>query len=143
MYTIVSERRRARITIELSGRVSTAEALRATSQAAAMARADDLDRFLCDLRAVERGPGGLVEVAAAIAVHLRPGMRVAFVACDRQRPVVRRLVRFCGSPMAMYVAETRQAATRWLQSRRSRRPVRPPTKPEPATTASARAESAA
>lgn len=142
MYTIVSERRRTRISITLSGRVATAEALRAVSQAAALARADELDRFLCDLRDVERGPGSLLAVAAAIAVHLRPGMRIAFVARDEQRPTVRRLIRFCGSPAAMHVANTRQAAARWLQARRQRMPESPPARVEPAA-APARAESAA
>lgn len=141
VYTIVSERGRARITIELSGRVTTAEALRAVSQAAAMARADDLDRFLCDLRGVERGPGGLIEVAAAMAVHYRPGMRIAFVTGDRQGAIVRRLIRLAGSPTGMHVAGTRQSATRWLQSRRARRAAPPPAKPEAAT--ATRAESAA
>lgn len=141
MYTIVVDRGHARIAIEAGGRLTTAEALRAVSQAFALARADDLTRFLCDLRCVERGPGGLAEIAAAIAVHYRPGMRIAFIAAERQAPLVNRLRRFSGSPDGILVTASRQAATRWLHARRPRRSA-PATPADPAEAAT-RAESAA
>lgn len=99
---------------EFSGYVSTGEALRAASQAFALAEAGHLDRAICDLRGVERGPEGLQVVRAACAGRIPPGARVALVAGPAQRRLARWLARMGGRHGAVAEFPSREEAEEWL-----------------------------
>ena len=101
--------------VTFSGRVTSAEGLRAISQAFALADAGSVRTALCDLSEVERGPGNYLELAVALATRIRPGMRIAFVAGRGQRPFVRRLARFSGIQQGLGLFERRAEAERWLR----------------------------
>ncbi len=99
-----------------SDRVTSAEGLRAISQAFALADAGAVTAALCDLSDVRRGPGNYLELGVALATRIRSGMRIAFVAGRAQRPFVRRLARFSGIREGLGLFETRQEAERWLSA---------------------------
>ncbi len=96
MYTIHVDSRRALLQVELSGRLTTGEALRALSQAMALAEATPVRGALVDLSEVDRGPGGLLMLAAVFSARYRPPLRVAFVGRPAQAPLVVRFINFTG-----------------------------------------------
>ncbi|MGE5594497.1 MAG: hypothetical protein ACM3S1_00520, partial [Hyphomicrobiales bacterium] len=96
MYAIRVDDQRKLLRLELSGRVTTDEALRAVSQAYALAEAGAILGVLCDLTPLDRGPAGLLLVAAAVAAGYREGMRLAFVGGEHQARAAERVVRFSG-----------------------------------------------
>jgi hypothetical protein len=104
------------VEIELSGRMTTAEALRAVSQACALAETDGSSRAICDVRGVERGPGNLLLVAAMLAAHYRRGMRVALVARPQQLGLAQRFARYTGARERVGAFATPEAAANWLAS---------------------------
>jgi len=109
--------------ITFSDRVTTAEGLRAISQAFALADAGSVTSALCDLTGIERGPANYLELAVALATRIRPGMRIAFVASRAQRPFVSRLARFSGIGDGLGLFETRTNAEQWCNGEsRGRQP---------------------
>lgn len=115
MYSIRAQRGEL-LDTELSGRLTTAEALRAVSQSFALAEADGIWRAVCDVRAVERGPGNLLLVAASFASRYQEGMRVALVSRPEQLALVRRFARYTGSRAGVAAFLTPEAAANWLDS---------------------------
>lgn len=105
------------IEAELSGRLTTAETLRAVSQAFTLAEADGITRAVCDTRGIERGPGNLLLVAAAFAARNREGMRVALVSRQEQFALVQRFARYTGARAGVGVFTMLETATSWLTSR--------------------------
>lgn len=116
MYVIRTDAPRRVLTIECSGHLPTAEALRALSQAALLMEAGGITRVLCDLSRVTRGPGGLLPVAAALHVRRDERWRVAFVTGPRQRRMVQRLVRFSGLRKGVVVLGRATDARSWLEA---------------------------
>jgi len=95
VYIIRVDAERPLLNVELSGAVSTEEALRAISQASTLAEAGHARVVRCDLHTVREGPDCVPLVAAALAANCRPSFSVAFVGQDEQlralRPFLRRL----------------------------------------------------
>ncbi len=104
----------ARIEAEFSGHVRAEEALRAASQAFALAEAANLDRAICNLRGVERGPEGLAEVGAAIAWRMGPTARVALVIAPGQHRLAQWFARRAGGPGAISAFHSITEAAAWL-----------------------------
>ena len=98
----------------LSGGLGTAEAMRAISQASALAEADGLRLALCDLRAVDRGPSGTMLVATGLATGFRAGLRVAFAARAEQAPFLQRIIRQSRIRRGIRVFESPEEAEGWL-----------------------------
>jgi hypothetical protein len=102
------------LTVTFSEKVSTEEALRAISQAFALADAGAITNATCDLRAIERGPGNALIIAAALASRMSDSMRVAFIVEPAQRPYVRRIARFTGIRTGLGLFESEDEAKSWL-----------------------------
>lgn len=115
MYTIRTDKARGVLVIELSERLQTEEAERAIEQAFALAQASDIDSVLCDIRALERGPAGLLGLAAVFSLRFIAGLRVAFVGVRGQAGMARRFARFSGHPEAVRYFNSDAAAETWLQ----------------------------
>lgn len=115
MYAIRVDATRHILTIDLSGRVTTPEALRAVTHAFALAEASALTAVVCDIRKVRRGPGGLLPVAATIALRLSPGMRVALLGLPEQEPFVERIIRYTGSATGLRFLESETEAASYLE----------------------------
>ena len=111
------------IEAEFSGRLTTAETLRAVSQAFTLAEADGITRAMCDTRGVERGPGNLLLVAAAFAARNRIEVRVALGSRPEQFALGQRFARYTGARTGVGVFTTRETATAWLNSGEA--PARP------------------
>lgn len=105
------------IEAELSGRLTTAETLRAVSQAFTLAEVDGITRAVCDTRGIERGPGNLLLVAAAFAARNRGEVRVALVSLPGQFALVQRFARYTGARAGVGVFTARETAIEWLNSR--------------------------
>jgi len=114
MYAIRVDNSVAILRVELSGRVTTAEALRAASQAYTLAEAGNIAAVECDLAAVRRGPGGLLVIATALAAGFRTGMRIAFVGTPGQCRIAGRIARFSGMKDGIRTFETQEGAAAWL-----------------------------
>jgi hypothetical protein len=115
MYTIRAQHG-GLLDTELSGRLTTTEALRAVSQSFALAEADGITRAVFDVRGVERGPGNLLLVAAAFASRYQRGMRVALVSRPEQFGLVQRFARYTGARAGVGAFVTPEAAADWLDS---------------------------
>ena len=115
MYTIRVDAPRKLLFVELSGRLTTDEGLRAISQATALMEASDLVGVHCDTSELMRGPGGLLLVAAAVAAAHRPGMFIAFVGRPRHLRTIERLLRFSGLTEGVDTFEVAADAQRWLE----------------------------
>ncbi|MCE7927793.1 MAG: hypothetical protein HUU14_07155 [Dehalococcoidia bacterium] len=124
MYTIRVDTAHGLLEIELSGRLVTSEALRAMSQAFAIAEAGTLTTTLCDVRELDRGPASSMVVAAALAVRFQPGSRLAFVARQPQLRFLQRVIRFSGIREGVLAFPAREEAETWLlpSMRAARRP---------------------
>jgi hypothetical protein len=122
MYAIRVEAARQVISITLTDRVQTAEALRAVSQLFTLAEASDIKSVLCDVGQVQRGPGGLLVAAAALSARFTPGMRMAVVGRGVQLRIARRFVRFSGVRSGIELFESMPEAEVWLatSARRTR-----------------------
>jgi hypothetical protein len=115
MYAIRVDASRHILNIDLSDRLTTAEALRAVSQAFALADASALPAAICDIRNLRRGPGGLLVVAAAISFRLQPGMRIALVGTAGQEPLVERVIRYTGLTTALQFVESPMEAEAFVE----------------------------
>lgn len=114
MYAIRVDTAHGLLQIELSGRLVTSEALRAMSQAFAIAEAGSLTTAICDIRNLHRGPAGSMVVAAALAVRFQPRFRLAFVAHESQIRFLGRVLRFSGIRQGIRVFERSDVAETWL-----------------------------
>ncbi|GMV85964.1 MAG: hypothetical protein AMXMBFR80_18190 [Dehalococcoidia bacterium] len=110
----------ARVEAEFSGHVRAEEALRAISQAFALAEAGNLERAICDLRGVERGPEGLAVAAAAAACRMGPNTRVALVIVPARQRLARWFARRAGGPGAIAAFHSMPGAAEWLEMNRPR-----------------------
>ena len=77
MYTIREDSVKKLLTVEVSGKVRNEEALRAISQAFALADASEIRAIRCEITDLRKGPAGLMTLAATLTLHHRPGMRLA------------------------------------------------------------------
>lgn len=93
MYAIRARADERLIEVVANGQMAPEEALRAVSQAFALAEAGGISRGLCDLSALDRGSRGIVVLGAAFASRFQPAQRVAVVCAPRQRSFCRRLAR--------------------------------------------------
>ncbi|MBI5949248.1 MAG: STAS/SEC14 domain-containing protein [Chloroflexi bacterium] len=114
MYTIRVEASLHLLRVELSGRVTTEEALRAINQSAMLAEAGGLGMVLCDMRETRRGPGDLAVVAASLALRAPEGMRIALACEPAQVAIGKRLVRFSGLRRSLQVFDSVATAEAWL-----------------------------
>lgn len=105
--------------VSFSDVVPTEEALRAISQAFALADAGSIAAAICDLRDITRGPANSLVVAAALASRYRMGMRVAFIASPGQVPFIRRVARASGIREGLGVFDSIPRAESWLAARGS------------------------
>jgi hypothetical protein len=124
MYAIRVDDQRKLLHIELSGRITTAEALRAISQASVLAEASDILAVLCDVTRVEHGPGALLLVATSLNAAHRPGLRIALVANDDQLRVATRIVRFSGLRDSLVAFTSVEEAEAWLEPLPAAAPLR-------------------
>ena len=115
MYAIRVDASRHMLNVELSGRLTTAEGLRAVSQAFALAEASSLRAVVCDARTLRRGPGGLLLIAAALSFRLQPGMRIALLGVAGQQALVERLIRYTGSPTGIQFVESASEAETYIE----------------------------
>lgn len=116
MYSIRVDAESNQLLVALSGRVTTAEALRAVSQAFTLAEAGHILAIRCDTAGLQRGPGGTVLVAAAIAARYRDGMRLSIVGDGVRRRLAERIARFSRIPAEGILAvDTVAEAQAWLQ----------------------------
>lgn len=114
MYTIRVDSAQQILRIEMSGRVTTGEALRALSQAMALVDASRLASVSCDVSEVTRGPGGLLMLAAVFSSRYRYPTRVAFVGAAAQVRFVQRFINFTGHAYAMGFFTPVENADGWL-----------------------------
>jgi len=105
------------IEVTLTGCVPAGEALRAISQAGALASAGGLGRALCDLRGVQQGPerDAFPVIEAALRDALQPGRRAALLCRDEQLGLLRRLVRGAGGEIGVFTRV--DDARSWLAGR--------------------------
>ena len=115
MYAIRVDATRHVLSIEVSGRLATAEALRAVSQAFALAEASGIRAAICDARGLGRGPGGMLMVAATIAICYQAGMRIALVGAPEQQRVGERLISFSGIGDGFRFCESMGEAEAWVE----------------------------
>jgi hypothetical protein len=108
---------------EFSGRVSTAEALRAVSQAFALAEAGHLTRAVCDIRGIEAGPdpSSLEVIATSVSSHLAGGRRIALLCTIRQLRLARKFARLTGAREEIGLFTRPVDAEAWLSGRPVRR----------------------
>ena len=114
MYTMRVDPNRELLSVEVRGRLTTEEALRAVSQGFTLAEAGRIRGIFCDLAGLNRGPGGMLIVSAALASRFRPDMRMAFVGNATQLHVARRLIRFSGVRSGLATFDTVAEADEWL-----------------------------
>ncbi len=107
------------LTLTFSEHVSTEEALRAVSQAFALADAGTIPKAICDITTVERGPTGSLVIAAALASRMRSGIRIAFVTTAGQRRYIRRIARFSGIREGLGLFHSVDEASDWLREERA------------------------
>ena len=88
MYAIRVQVEEGRLAVRASGQVGPEEALRAVSQAFALAEAGSITRATCDLSAVEGGSSGIVVLGAAFASRVQPSQQVAIVISSWRTPCV-------------------------------------------------------
>jgi hypothetical protein len=114
MYTIRVDSAQQMLRIEMSGRVTTGEALRALSQAMALADASRISAASCDISEVERGPGGMLMLAAVFSSRYRSPMRVAFIGEPGQARTAQRFINFTGHSYSMGFFTPSENAGEWL-----------------------------
>jgi hypothetical protein len=121
MYVIRSLQPSALLHVELSGCVSTEEALRAISQAATLASVDGAVSVLCDVSAVSEAPDTLVPAAVLLGSAISPAMRVAVVSQPHQQPLIEKLMRVARVRRLVRFFQDQQSASAWLASASRRR----------------------
>lgn len=114
MYTMRVDATTNLLSVECRERLTTEEALRAVSQAFALAEAGNIRGLLWDLSQLRRGPGGLLVVAAAVACRYQTGMRIALVGSGIQLELARRFIRFSGLRTGLRSFDSEGQAHRWL-----------------------------
>jgi len=113
MYVLRDDAATQTLRIELSGRVSTAEATRAVSQALALAGAGGRTRAVCDLTGVRLGPEELEAVAAVLKCHASV-LRMAFVGRGPQLTAAIRFAELASLERFSGVFTTIADADAWL-----------------------------
>ncbi|MGH2634016.1 MAG: hypothetical protein ACRDG3_11445 [Tepidiformaceae bacterium] len=114
MYTIRVDQGQRLLVMALSERVDTDEALRALSQALTLSETDGISAVVCDVTAVQRGPGSLIHVAAGLALGYRPGMRIALISGSDQFSTATRFMRYSGLRDGVRVFSSAAAAEAWV-----------------------------
>jgi hypothetical protein len=93
MYLIRVDQARRLLTLELSGHVTTDEAVAAMCIVAEIVRTDGLKAARCDTFALEYGPDRPAAVAAALAAVIPAELRLAFAGPEEHRRGLRHLLR--------------------------------------------------
>lgn len=114
MYSIQDDATTGLLRISLSGRVPTAEAARAVSQAFALAEAGGRQRLLCDLRDVTRGPEEPAVLVSQVRARADANLRFAFVGNGKQLRMARKLAQEAGISLQSGVFTRLEDATAWL-----------------------------
>lgn len=114
MFTIRADASQRMLRLDFAGRIVTGEALRALSQAFSMAEASHITAVQCDVSEIERGPAGLLMLAAVFSSRWHEPMRVAFVGRPVQAPFVRRFINFSGRSHAMGFFVASELPQDWL-----------------------------
>jgi hypothetical protein len=91
MYLIREQQDRSLLTLELSGHVTTDEAVSMVNIVAEMVRTDSIRAVRCDIYALEFGPDRPAAVAATLAALVSPGLRIAVMALEPQMRSIRRI----------------------------------------------------
>ena len=143
MYVIRVDHNRTLLKVECSGHITTAEAVRAISQAFALAEAGNIWAMAVDVTAVTIGPDEIDVVGAALAASHRLGTRIAFVTGTGTRTIVDRLRRLSGVPDAAGAFESDAGARAWLETALRSGPRRPLEDGAPAAARATRRSSAA
>ena len=114
MFTIRADASQRMLRLDFAGRIVTGEALRALSQAFAMSEASRITAVQCDISEIERGPAGLLKLAAVFSTRWHEPMRVAFVGRPVQAPFVRRFINVSGRSHAMGFFVASELPQDWL-----------------------------
>lgn len=114
MYSIQDDATTGLIRISLSGRVPTAEAARAVSQAFALAEAGGRQLLLCDLREVTRGPEEPAVLVSLVRAGAAANLRFAFVGNGKQLRMARKVAHEAGIGLQSGVFTRLDDATAWL-----------------------------
>ncbi|MEO8539152.1 MAG: hypothetical protein ABI577_05380 [bacterium] len=102
--------------VRFVGQVAPEEALRAVSQAFALADAGNLTRAVCDFREMSRSSGNVIVIGAAFASNFESRHRVAILCDRRQLSLCRRLSRLAGFDERLGVFTREADAEDWLMA---------------------------
>lgn len=116
MYAIRARALDGVVEARFSGHVAPEEALRAVSQAFALAEAGEIHRGLCDLRQVSHRAGNTIVLGAAFASRFTQEHRVALICDRRQLSLCRRLTRLAGYGERLGVFTREVDAEAWVAS---------------------------
>lgn len=114
MYAIRVRAEEAVVEVVVSGRPGPEEAMRAVSQAFALAEAGSISRALCDLIAVGRDAPGIAVLGATLVARIGPDQRVAVVCAKTQLAFCRRLARRTGFGDNLGIFTREADARAWL-----------------------------
>jgi hypothetical protein len=155
MYLIRANTERPLLNVELSGHVTTDEAVRMLTLAAELIETDKHQGVLCDVSSLDYGPDRSATVAAVLAALLPAHLRVAVTGPAPALRGVARIARLAHAG-SIRTFDSASAAEGWLAEAVGTRTVLPATArrhvqdlaaptptPDPATAASARRISAA
>jgi hypothetical protein len=115
MYTIREDSANKLLVVQIWGRVTTDEALRAISQAFTLAEASHIQAISCDISGLTKGPARLLVLAASVTLRYQPGMRIALTGTTRQLGIATRLAKFSGLREGMQAFDLRLDADNWLR----------------------------
>ena len=116
MYAIRARAVDGVLEARFSGNVAPEEALRAISQAFALADAGAIRRGICDLREMRPGAGDVVFLGAAFAARSTAGQRIAVICSPRQLSLCSRLARLAGYGEQLGIFTREADAEAWLHT---------------------------
>jgi hypothetical protein len=114
MYHIRTRPDRPLLEIELSGHVTTDEAVRLLTLATELVRSDGVRAVRCDMTSLDYGPERPATVAAVLAALLPTGVRIAVTARPGTLRGVSRVVRLAHATETIRLFESPADADAWL-----------------------------
>jgi hypothetical protein len=114
MYHIRTGRDRPLLEIELSGHVTTDEAVRLLTLATELVRSDKVRAVRCDMTSLDYGPERPATVAAVLAALLPTGVRIAVTGRAGTLRGVSRVVRLAHATGAIRLFDSAADADAWL-----------------------------
>lgn len=117
MYAIRVRVEEALVEVRASRQVAPEEALRAVSQAFALAEAGSISRGICDVTEVGRHASSLIVLGAAFAARFTSQHRVAVVCGPGQLTFCRRLARLSGFGDNFGLFTRESDAREWISAR--------------------------